>query len=63
MSRSANYRALWEEAARDALGWRKRYEDLFEAVADYRLWEPGRKGYAAARRELERAWLGESAES
>jgi hypothetical protein len=54
-----DYRELWEEAARAALIWRKKYEDLFEAIGGYRLWEPGRRGYAAARRELERAWLGE----
>jgi hypothetical protein len=50
---------LEAEACRAALCWRRKYEDLWDAVDAYRLWEPRRKGYAAARRELERVWRGE----
>lgn len=54
-----DYRQRWEEAARDALTWRKLYEDLWEAIDEYRLWDPRRRGYADARRNLEKIWRGE----
>lgn len=47
--------AAWSEvnkARRDALTWRRRYETLAEDLDEYRLWEPGRKGHAAAHRQL-----------
>jgi hypothetical protein len=46
------YREMWEEAAREALRWGKRAEDLKEAIGEYILWEPGRRGHAAALRRL-----------
>ncbi len=50
---------LEAEACRNALGWRAKYEELWDAIDNYRLWQPGRRGYAAARHELERVWRGE----
>jgi hypothetical protein len=50
---------LEAEACRNALAWRQKYEELWDAIDSYRLWQPGRRGYAAARRELERVWLEE----
>lgn len=48
--RRRNYR-------QDAALWRERYEELWYAYENLRLWEPGRKGWAAAQREFERVWL------
>ena len=52
-----DYRALWEDAARNALIWRDRFEkdeELLDGIAgavhDLRsLWEPRKRGYAQAR--------------
>lgn len=46
---------LEAEARRDALYWRRKYERLWEAVDEYRLWRP-RKGHAAALRRLLAVW-------
>jgi hypothetical protein len=48
----AEHREVWAEAARNALRWRKRAEALEDAIEDLFLYEPGRKGYAAAARHL-----------
>lgn len=58
-----DYRALWEEAARNALIWRDRFEkdeELLDGIAgavhDLRfLWEPRKRGYAQAR-ECHKNW-------
>lgn len=47
-----DYKPMWEEAARSALIWRKRAEDLEEAIGEYILWQPGRRGHAAAHKRL-----------
>lgn len=57
-----DYRADWEEAARHALIWRKRAEDLEEAVGEYILWVPGRRGHAAAHKRLRAVYEGEDSE-
>lgn len=57
-----DYRADWEEAARHTLRWRKRAEDLEEAIHDYFVWEPGRRGYAAAHKRLRAVLMGEDGE-
>lgn len=41
-----------EEVARDGLRWRHRAEELEDAVDEYLLWDPRRKGFAAAQRAL-----------
>lgn len=50
---------MWEEAVRSALIWKKRAEDLEDAIEEYALWQPGRKGHAAAHRHLMRFAEGE----
>ena len=50
------------ETARAALYWRDRYETLWDAIDEYRLWQPGRRGHAAALRKLERVWRGDHPE-
>jgi hypothetical protein len=45
------YAPLAELEAREA-----EVDRLRSAFAEYRLWEPGRRGYAAARRRLEEAF-------
>lgn len=57
-----DYRTAWEEAARFALQWRRRAEDLEEAIGEYILWAPGRKGHAAAHKRLVAVWRGEEVE-
>lgn len=42
-----------DDAWRNALIWRRRYEQLDDAIDDLFLWEPGRKGWAAALRLFE----------
>ncbi len=59
---SSDHRALWEEAAREALRWKDRYERLHDAVEEFLLWEPGRRGFAAARRALVGVLRGEEGE-
>jgi hypothetical protein len=53
---------LEAEACRNALAWRAKYEALWDAVEEFRLWDPRRRGYAAAYHELERVWRGEEDE-
>ena len=48
----ARFTVLKEEAQREAIRSRRRAEDLEEAILEYLLWEPGRKGHAAAHRAL-----------
>ena len=58
----SDYRALWEEAAREALRWKDRYERLHDAVEEFLLWPSGRRGYAAAQRALVGVLRGEEGE-
>jgi hypothetical protein len=48
----AFYRDWWEDAARTALHWKHRADELEEAIEEYALWQPGRRGHAAAHKRL-----------
>lgn len=46
----------FEETLRASLSHAQRAQELEDAIGEYVLWEPGRKGHAAAHRRLVAVW-------
>lgn len=49
-----DYRASWEQVAREDLRWKALYEHLVDEVEEFLMADPRRRGFAAAHRRLER---------
>ena len=46
----------YEDALREGIRNAERVRELEDAIGEYLLWEPGRKGHAAAHKRLTAVW-------